>query len=1338
MKSLWGKESCQYGRFGRLVLVVLLAFMTVPVLPAISPDQKVEALEGTANYADMFRGANRFGFDSGVSVGSDGTVGAASTSNFVRVPSSSTISSSACFASKRSISLLNSWEIRLQGNLPTIRANSKYESIFCYTAIGLSSMADASSIDGLGMGAGQNWIKTRGTLETLVTSTYLKNGTTQHAIESKTFSHWFPSSAITVSYDFAANKLTYSDNNGSVSYTGVRDWFGSSAYIFLMGGLDWDLGANTSEMTPPQPMEVKLKFQSMSLPHLSPSITNIQLVNPETNQAYGKDDVVEKGTIVRVECTVKNTHAHAGSEQFPMHVKLANTAEYPTQGLTPFGDENHPLQVNGTTVATAPGDNTVTGANGVPITLVGGAETKITYYATIDQSGGRAVTLSQQLIEDSFQGSVFQKAELLAEKSLVSAPDDVDPDDPNAPVAGTDYHYARKPAPNENGWNNTSPVSVEFFGGDFDSLSITDSAGSIVGVLGDREVWKRTEDTNGYAVVYQADNSENGALSSSRSDTIKIDTWKPTLSYNEVLDTLVASDEPPKGSSQATSGIWKIQRVNNSGDAIVASGEGDGVFDLDDGAGEVRRTLSAPANGYYVAVDAAGNRSLLMQVSSTLPPSVSRPLESTGNPDDPGKPVNPPVGPPVGLDDKVPEPVVIPSPDGLLHAVIDETITEIIDPAAPPFGGLLDAAKAKAMMDYRYATSSSVGITATVDELLDALGNPITSLDTTSPGECLLRRVVTDDQGNTTTINLHYRVVRDSCPTVSPWVPKDPDDPTGPKEPGDPIQPSSPVTTDPDGAQHTEVSADITEAVTRGVMDYAGAEELLRRHFALSSVDGGSGPTVTVQSISTSGGGVISAIDLSRVADYKIVYLVKDATGNTTTVRLGYHLVASHVPGVIVTPDPGTDPNPQPGDDPLNPKPRPIDPAYPPEIAPDGTQHATIEDEMRVPVEAGKSLSMADVRSLVQRRYDFTPEGGGAVTEVSLSVADASGALVNSIDKSRPGSWLVTYKVADQNGNTITIHLRYLVVAEPPSVIPTDPSEIDPSLPTIIPDPGRPAPGKPLEPVSQTVDPETGLVHAVVEDSIIIPTAKEPVTPNQMAALIQSYYKALTNWGDGKITAGVVHLFDAAGNPVDAINRMLPGVWTAEQLFTDGAGNTTLMRLHVKVVNGNADGSMEAGDNGSNADGDGDSGASASSSKGTRFGTAITQLPRTGGPLGPCPLHVLFALMALVVSSYSLMRLRSGKDRAEEQRAQAGASASVGATVAVSASRDESSAPSRYTVLDGIVHGTILCCTIALGLLRFCPYDLLFALVVAAIEVFWVWLMLRRSRRELQSAETTR
>lgn len=337
MKSLWGSRSRWRGRLGRLALVVLLAFTTVPVLPAISPDQKVEALEGTANYADMFKGANRFGFNSGVSVGGDGVVRAASTNNFARVPSSSVISSSACFASKRPVSLRNSWEIHLQASLPTIRANSKYESIFCYTAIGLSSMADASSIDGLGMGAGQNWVKSRGTIETLVTSTYLKNGTTQHVIESKTFSHWSPSSAITVAYDFAANKLTYSDNNGSVSYAGVRDWFGTSAYIFLMGGLDWDLGAGTSEMTPPQSMEVRLKFQSMSLPHLSPSITSIQLVDPETNRVYGKDDVVEKGTIVRVECVVKNTHAQAGSEQFPMHVKLANTAEYPTQGLTPFG-----------------------------------------------------------------------------------------------------------------------------------------------------------------------------------------------------------------------------------------------------------------------------------------------------------------------------------------------------------------------------------------------------------------------------------------------------------------------------------------------------------------------------------------------------------------------------------------------------------------------------------------------------------------------------------------------------------------------------------------------------------------------------------------------------------------------------------------------------------------------------------------------------------------------------------------------------------------------------------------------------------------------------------------
>lgn len=199
-----------------------------------------------------------------------------------------------------------------------------------------------------------------------------------------------------------------------------------------------------------------------------------------------------------------------------------------------------------------------------------------------------------------------------------------------------------------------------------------------------------------------------------------------------------------------------------------------------------------------------------------------------------------------------------------------------------------------------------------------------------------------------------------------------------------------------------------------------------------------------------------------------------------------------------------------------------------------------------------------------------------------------------------------------------------------------------------------------------------------------------------------------------------MHLFDAAGNPVEVIDRMLPGSWTAEQLFTDGAGNTTLMRLHVKVVNGSANGSMEGGDNSSGTNDAGGSDASAGASKSSRFSTAIAQLPRTGGPLGPCPLHILFALMALVVSSYSLMRLRRGKDRADERRAEARADVSV--------EDGDNSTSFRYTVLDGIVHGTILCCTVALGLLHFCALDWLFALAVVVIEAIWVGFMLRRSR----------
>ena len=169
-----------------------------------------------------------------------------------------------------------------------------------------------------------------------------------------------------------------------------------------------------------------------------------------------------------------------------MHVKQANTTAYPTKGLSAFYDSSHPLQVNGATVATANGADTPTGANGVPITLVGSTPVTVSYWATISGASGGAVVLSQQLIEDTFQGSKYATTELVAEQSLKPLPDEADPDDPSTwGEAGKDYHYTRLPQPNENGWN-TTPVSVQFFAGDFDELSLTPTGGDPATSLADR------------------------------------------------------------------------------------------------------------------------------------------------------------------------------------------------------------------------------------------------------------------------------------------------------------------------------------------------------------------------------------------------------------------------------------------------------------------------------------------------------------------------------------------------------------------------------------------------------------------------------------------------------------------------------------------------------------------------------------------------------------------------------------------------------------------------------------------------------------------------------------
>lgn len=1250
------------GRFLRGAMAVLLAAGILPLVPGSPAVEKAQGLEGTTKYEDLFNIINFWGKAGNIS-GQTLTSGSTYSSSDYEFTYGAVWQSCALFVSKKPVSLLNSWEVSFQGSSSPLEYLVRPE----YNKIAQGFHPGLTSTPTVRGGTTYVWDyvaeRTGSGVETCdLRLRHVESDTCTNSIAAS----WRSFPAIRFCYDAKENTGTiYIDDAYRLSIPNVRATFGNSAYLLLGGYIAWY--TSDEKANAPAGTVLASTFSSMFLPNLTPEIREVKIYRTDGTE-IGRVDYVKPGDKVRVECTVRNANTAAVSdkfsEQFPMHLKLADTTAHPTKGLTPFADGNHPVQVNGSTVATSLSDDTIQGANGVPVTLVGNDATTVSWWATVSGAQGGAVTLSQQLIEDSFGGSVYSTVELVDERPLTpgGGGEGVDPNDPSTwGDAGKDYHYTRLPAANANGWNS-SPVTVTFYPGDYDVMDLTPSQGSAKSLTAADPAWTQSADTTGVDLSAQAKNTDTGAVSVTRAGKVKIDSDAPRLTVTGRALGSYAADDTPTDASKVSSGLWRLHRTGASGAASDATAYR--TFDTTGSEGDLNganqtESLANLPNGYYVAEDAAGNRSTPLKVGDTEPPTVERPdLDGPDAPDPAGPPYDP-------AKDPVPSPTETEGEDGLRHAVIDETVTEIIDPASPPFEGSLDETDAKAMMDYRYAASSAATIASTTDELLDASGNPISSLDTKAPGECLVRRVITDDQGNTTTINLHYRCVRDSCPPVSPLQPVDPDAPTGPKQPGDPLQPDGPVTTDPDGSQHVEVSADVTEAVTRGVMDASDAEDLLRRHFALADADGGTGVTLTVQSMENASGNRISSIDLSRVANYKITYLVRDATGNTTTVRLGYHLVSSRVPGVVMTPDPGTDPNPQPGDDPLNPKPRPIDPPYPPEVAPDGTQHATIEDEMRVKVQEGVSLDLADVRSLVERRYDFTPEGGGSVTELSLSIADAKGVPATAIDLSRPGSWLITYKIADANGNTVTIHLRYLVVSGAPEVTPTpggdgtgggtggDSGDDGTG--------GGPGGGAdPLPPISTVVDPETGLTHSVVEDTVVVGTSDEAATPENMAQFLAERYAIASALSDGALDRGPVQLFDASGNPVTQIDRTKPGDWLAVQVVTDSAGNTTTIRVKYLVregdvsggISGNGQGNGNGSGAGSGSAQNGGAGSSTDSGEGhgSKLATRIHQLPQTGGIFGPCPLHIMFVLIMVLASAYTMMRLRQESSRREDRR----------------------------------------------------------------------------------------
>lgn len=1149
-------------RIARLLVALLLVVMLVPAIPA-SQVEEAEALTGTTNYSALFTVAHRFGSPGYIS-GSSLCTSRTDSSSCYEHPNgkTSTFSSSTVFCGKKPVSLKSNWRLQASIEFRGFSMHSSADSLTNNMMAILSNGNTASNLNGIALTCETRKQKGGSRTSYLVLKDMVSSSGTPRD-SKKTLSN---SNSYDIQVDYTASNRQFTISQGSTSLSVALSTTSigsaSSAYFSITG---------TASTTGSPPIfnsgqSIWLTFKSMSLPHLDPAVRSIDVYDALTGEKIEPKDVIAPNTKVRVVCHVYNNNASSAGEEFATHFRLDSTT---TRNISV--DTSQPVKVNGAVVS-----GSINSSTGVPVTLKGtnnvgntANDSVIEYWATVNQSDGAAATVGQVLTDDMFDGSASLTRTLLNARPITPAPDTTDPANPGS-GAGTSFHFARRPAANANGWNN-SPVTFTFFPGDLTAggvpqltLTKTGDALPTATLTADNRTWMRSDDTANYPLTLQGSDPDTGVVSQTATDTLKIDTAAPTVSFDSSSGVLTVSDAP-SDPSKAMSGVWRLYRTaaDGSGAQLVKT------FGLTSGNGAASQTVSGLANGYYVVEDAAGNQSAPVRVSGVQPPTPSRPSGSL-----PGGGVDP-VGPPLGDDEPVPDPDIDEADDGTTHATINETVTQIADPTGALFGGSFDAADANALMDYRYAFTTAVpgGLTTTT-ELLAADGSALAggSLPTTQPGSCLVKRVVTDKQGNTTTVNLTYQLVKPAYPEVYPGGPgTDPDAPDGTgggnpggdsENPKPPVEPVGPPTISSDGTQHARVKLTVTEATVPAFMTAAGAQGLLLRHWSPQTVDGAT-PKISVDSlVRVADNSVVSRVDLSVPDNYLITYTLADAAGNTTVVELTYCLVASRPPLVV----------PEPSDDDPTAIVPPLHPVEPPYVDDAGNQHAVTDDAMTEPVEVGVVMSETEIQTMVEERYAFLSAGGDDAEVVGFSVADMAGKPTTFINKSFPASYTVRYKVADDAGDTTLLRLRYNLVAddEPPvppapPLNPGTPDEGRPDAPVIsVVDPDDPLPGRPLGPVSVEED-ERGLHHAVIEDTIVVGLREGMMTPSDFAALFAKRYGVASTLADGAVTASSVALFDSEGVPITAVDRSKPGIYHLEQVFSDSAGNTTTLRVTYEV-----------------------------------------------------------------------------------------------------------------------------------------------------------------------------
>ena len=767
------------------------------------------------------------------------------------------------------------------------------------------------------------------------------------------------------------------------------------------------------EISAPLDTESKIEgeFVSAKYTHYQPQFVSTELLDEDGNTMTDAEKMaLQDGDVVTVRSTVKNNHPEAGAEIVYAHLNLVpegdeKAEKYPTAGLDILQGDEQTVTVDGKTVVGEDGNPYDVSGEGIPIG-VSAAGNVITYKAKINNPDGETVTVGQRMSDDFFGSKQYSSAELVPAQPLT-------PGDPEKPEgeAGKDYHYTRT-APNENGWNN-SDVAITFYPGDFDKFYIKDpKEGTVEAALTSEEAPLIYSDETEKPVALQAENSGNGAKSVRKDDVIKVDKVPPSLSTAApALLTYRSARTAPAQSATLTdnlSGVWKLERYDAAAQEWVTAQ----TFELptegaNKGNGNTSESAAIGQNGLYRTVDAAGNVGAATPVSFNAPPSAT--------PKDPDAPAL--------------EPEEETDEGGLRHATAADSMEEYVDRENPLYGGRFTLEDAQGLFAERYDFASQVARddTLSYSYTIAQEGEDVSGagVDTAQAGAFTVTCVVTDADGNTTTLTLTDTLIDPNAP---PLVERQEEGapPVGPAF--DPLKPAPQpvVKEDPEtGRAHAYVYETITEAVGDpaaygGKLTGGVAQQIFAGRYGFVSQQGDDTLTLSPIAVTKEGVDVAAAgYDTRYPGSCVISQTATDSRGNKTTVYLTYtFLPAGSPPWVDYDP---SDPTVEPGSE-----------LEEPEIVEDwqsGTKYATVTDRLVQAVSdpplSGGWLDGEELRAFLRSRYQFTSaQPDGMLKETRFAITQ-NGKAVEGIDTTRPGEYLIAYTLEDSAGNRTSLFLQY-------------------------------------------------------------------------------------------------------------------------------------------------------------------------------------------------------------------------------------------------------------------------------------------------------------------------